>query len=259
MLSVGRKCLKGHRMELYIIELWTLLCWLVPIALELVVRRLIPATVWWHTATLCGSFLLNRLLLSPAHAGYYTCCQRLAAGCRQNIAATCEIADLHTAVPAATLLRGFFREYRHPLQALKRQLRWDAVRLLGYTLAGLPGLLLIAFGGLEQSSLLQALLGGSGLLFGAVGLLLGWILFRRLQAALYCRPSVAYAGLKQTRRMTGALLRRYARCLPLLCVPLSLQRFVLHTEIAMLLKRHPVPARKKAHSQIFHTRVLRET
>lgn len=250
-------------MELYIIELWTLLCWLVPIAAELVVRRFVPVTIGWQAATLCGSFICNRFLLSPAHAGHYACYQKLAASCPSDIAATCEIEDLHTAMPAATLLRCFFREYRHPLQALKRQLGWDATRFLIYVLAGMPGFLLIVLGGVEQSVLLQALLFSSGVLLGAAGVFLAWILLRRLQPALYVRSQAArgifFRAFMQTRRSTGALLWIYIRSLPLLCCPLSLQRFALHTDVILLLRKHPMPKRRKPSSQLFHTRVLRET
>lgn len=257
-------CIKGVRMQLYIMELWILLCWLIPVALELIVRRFVPSTFRWQVITLVSSFLLNRLLLSPAHVGYYACCQKLAAGRHANIAVTCEIYDLRTAAPSKTLLRGFFGVYRHPVQALKRQLRWDAMRLSLYTLAGFPGLLLICLGGQEQNTQMQALIGGSGVLLGAVGLLLAWVLLRRLQTALYRDPfmiavSIWWHAFKQTRGMTGVLLRQYVRSIPLLLVPFSLQRFVLHTQIAVSLKKHPPVEHGKKYSQIFHTRVLRET
>ncbi len=262
MLSAGRECLKGHRMQLYIIELWILLCWLVPIATELLARRFLPTTIWWQGITLCGSFLLNRILLAPAHVGYYVCCKRLAMGYHTEMAATCEIDDLQTAVPFTTILRGFFAEYRHIPQAIKKQLQWDIWRLFCYAVAGFPGILLIALGGLEQQALLQALLCGSGILLGAAGELAAWIFVRRLQVAWYSRPQMIGSwkqAIQQTCKLSGKLLRRYAKALPWILIPFSLQRFVLHVEIAILLRRHPISLQPKNSSQIFHTRVLRET
>ena len=135
-----RILIKGACGQLSVIELWVLLCWMIPIATELLVRRFIslPANgEWW---LLLGGYTFNRLLVAPAHVGYAACCRKLASPALENTAATCEIGDLHRVKADAGLLKVFFSAYAHPVHAFKKQLRWDALRAGGYLAAAVPGI-----------------------------------------------------------------------------------------------------------------------
>ncbi len=266
MLKEGRKALKGHRMELVIIELWLCLCWLVPIAAELTVRRFVPATTLWQTVTLLGSFLLNRLLLAPAHTGYYACCRRLASATAQ-MAATCEIGDLREEWMAPTLLRCFFLDYRHPIKSLKWQLRWDALRFAIYAVLLFPAFLFIAVGAGEESALLQAVCGAGGLLLGFAGLLAAFLIIGRLRPCLYRRPQYGVfwkqvlAALRTSRYRMGEMALMYVKvlCVPPVLCPLLSFRTAFYIEQATLFQT-PIPVKTKKHRlRIFHTRVLHET
>lgn len=272
MLKTGRACLRGHRMEMIVIQLWISLCWLLPVALELTLRRLLPDALLMRreiqAALLGGSFLCNRLLLAPAHSGYYARCHQLALESGENLAATCELVALGPGVPSSTGMRSFFREYRHPLRALKWQLRWDLLRLCGYFAAIFPGLFLFAIGAWDTSQLWQAALGGGGILLAAAGLMLMWWLLRRLTPALYRHPQdmpfyrVLSDSVRRTRRRTGAILAPYGWYFllwPLFCCPFLPWRAAFYTEQAALCQRLRAPERKQKSAHLFHTRVLQKT
>jgi len=266
MLKEGRNAQKGHRMELVIIQLWLCLCWLVPIAAELVVRRLVPATPVWQSVTLFGSFLLNRLLLAPAHTGYYACCRRLASA-TVGTAATCEIENLREELIAPTLLRCFFLDYRHPVKSLKWQLRWDALRFFTYGVLLFPALFFAAVGADEETALMQAICGAGSILFAVIGLLCGWLLFLRLRPILYYRPQHGsffketwQAWGKSRKRLESLTLlsvKRIAFTPAFLC-PLLPFRTAFHVEQAALFMKAASSHTRKRSSGIFHTRVLRD-
>ncbi len=267
MLKEGREALKGHRMEMLIAELWLCLCWLIPIAAELAVRRFVPATTVWQTATLLGSFLLNRLLLAPAHTGYYACCRRLASA-KTQMAVTCEIENLREEMTAPTLLRCFFLDYRHPLQSLKWQLRWDAARFAIYTVMLFPAFLFIAVGAREEAPLMQAVCGAGGVLCGFVGVLVAWLTVCRLRPSLYRRPQYGsffkqmLTAVSTSRYRTGETVWRYIKVLPLLpffwCPFFQLRTAFLAEQATLFIVPQTVKPRKR-HARIFHTRVLRDT
>ena len=268
MLKTGRACLAGHRMELCLIQLWISLCWLIPIAAELAVRRFLPAVYLAQPAVqagiLGGGILLNRLLLSSAHCGYFACCYRLALGRSGNTAVTCEIGDLPDSMPNDSLLRLFWREYRHPIIRLRRQLRWDALRLLAYGTVLFPGFLLIALGAGERTAPGQFFFGVGGLLFCLVSAFGMYCGLRRLLPAVYLPgkyPTLLkaiLAAFKQTRHRKGAVILRAAAALPvsLLSVcPFLLLRAALDIEYTAFFQSLPAPEGKK--TRLFQTRTLR--
>ena len=267
MLKTGRACLAGHRMEIYLIQLLVSLCWLIPIAAELAVRRFLPPAELLKPAVqvglLAGSILLNRLLVAPAHCGYHAACYRLALSGSGSTAATCEIGSLPDGMVNASVLRLFWREYRHPLLRLRRQLRWDAVRLLAYGAAVFPGLLLLAAGGRETEAPGQFFLGVGGLLLCLVGAFWMYCGLRRLVPAVYLPEKYStlrgamVSACRQTRRRKGAVILRAAAMLPvsLLSVcPFVSIRAALDTEYAVFWQGLPSRPDKKASA--FHTRTL---
>lgn len=265
MLKKGRKYIKGHRAELIIMQLFMVVCWLIPIAAELVLQRFVPATAYWQTFLLLGSFLLNRLLLAPARTGYYACCRRLAA-VNGVIAVTSEIEDLREELTAPTLLSCFFLDYRHPLQSVKWQLRYDALRFLLLSVFLFPAFLFIAVGAREETPLLQAVCGGGGVLCGIAGAFCVSLLLLRLRPALYRRPQyggfwkVLYKAMTITRGQLGQLLLLYVKAIPFAVVfwcPLVCFRTVLLTQEAALFAK-PQKTVKRQKQRLFHTRVLRD-
>lgn len=266
MLKVGRKAIKGHRMELLIMELWICLCWLLPIVIELVVCRVVPSAPVWKTAVLLGGYFLNRLLLAPAHTGYYACCRRLASSASKK-AQTCEIEDLREEYLAPTLLRCFFLDYTHPLASLKWQLKWDALRLGSCAVLLFPSFLFIAVGAGEETPLLQAVCGAGGVLFGVAGLLFLWLILCRLRPMLYYRPQYApftkqlLFALSKSRKRLGQATLSYVKAmrLPVVFVPFLSLRAAFFVEQAKLFSAPPIQKTRKQRLRIFHTRVLRET
>ncbi len=272
MLKMGRACVHGHRMEVTVIQLWILLCWLIPVALELTLRRWVLSELLSHrvvqAALLGGSFLLNRLLLAPAHLGYHQRCHQLALQKRADKAATCELPAVTPSGLSDTGMRAFFREYRHPIRAMKWQLRWDALRAGGYFIALIPGLLLLAIGARDTAAVWQATLGGGGFLLMIAGLLLMWWWLRRLTPVLYRRPqdrpfwSAIGDAYRSTRRKTGALIRPfgwYFLLWPLFICPVLPFRAAFYTEQAALCQRWRAPVKVSSRARLFHTRVLNET
>lgn len=265
MFKRGRECIKGHRAEFVIMQLFMLTCWLIPIVLETVLQRFVPATLQWQYILLLGSFLLNRVLLAPAHTGYYACCRRLAAVSTPT-AVTSEIEDLREELTAPTLLSCFFLDYRHPLQSVKWQLRYDAFRFILFSVMLFPALLFIAVGAREESPLLQALCGGGGILCGMVGLLCVGLLLLRLRPMLYRRPQYVsfWKALHKaaiiSRGRLGDMLSLYVKAIPfalLFWCPFVCFRTMLYTEEAVLFAKPPKTVKRKK-PQLFHTRVLRD-
>ena len=82
-------------MEMMCIEACRLLCWLLPIAAELLLRRFLPtgllAETKWQAALLAAGVIANRFLVAAAHGGYYACCYRLAFRETGDTAATREL------------------------------------------------------------------------------------------------------------------------------------------------------------------------
>ncbi len=256
--------LKGVRAQLYIIEFWLWLCWLLPVALEMTARRLLPPNDKWQVVTLVSGFLLNRLLLGAAHEGYYAVCRKLAATRRRRTSDTCEIYNLHTATGRDSMVRTFFAAYRHPLAACKRQLYWDAFRLLVYAAVLLPPLLLVAVGSDQVYTHAQALLAAAGAMFGIVGVFGARWLIRRLRIVfrLLVEPTSecsVWRKLWNVRGRTGEMMHIHARHFLLRLVPLSLEHFKLHADIALAYQKRLHKTKKRGNSQIFHTRVLGET
>ena len=271
MLKIGRACVRGHRMEMTVMRLWIVLCWLIPVALELTLRRWVLGDLLVHSsvqaALLSGSFLLNRLLVAPAYCGYYQRCHQLALQGRVNKAVTREL----TAVPPVSsggVLSAFFREYRHPIRAMKWQLRWDALRLIGYGLALFPGLFLLAVGAKDEQAVWQAAFGGAGVLLMIAGLLFMWCWRRRLIPVLYRRPqekpfwSVMGEAYRSTRRKTGTFIRPYGwyfLLLPLFWCPVLPFHAAFRIEQAAVSQRCRTSALRDTRARLFHTRVLNET
>lgn len=252
-----RILLKGACGQLSVMELWVLLCWMIPIATELLVRRFVPLPVngeWW---LLLGGYTFNRLLVAPAHIGYAACCRKLASPVLENTAATCEIGDLRRVKAEVGLLKVFFSAYAHPVLAFKKQLRWDTLRAVGYLVAAVPGIFLLIAGGVQPNPI-QAAFAGCGILLTIALWLLVWVLFRRLQVSLLLDVGLS-AAWRSTRKKTEVLLQCYTKMLPLLIVPFSLQRFAMHAHMVVLLQKTVEAPKKKRYLQIFHTRVLGET
>ncbi len=265
MLKRGRECIKGHRAELVIIQLFLAVCWLIPIAAELILRRFLPSEMLWQNVLLVGSFVLNRLLLAPAHTGYYACCRRLAV-VTNPIAVTSEIEDLREELTAPTLLACFFLDYRHPIKSLKWQLRYDAFRFVLFSVLLFPALLFLAVGALEESSLLQAVCVGGSVLFAVFGMFCGWLTMLRFRPMLYRRPQYGsfwgqvYKALQISRGRTVPLLSmavKYVSFAPVSLLPFVTLRAAVLVEQAVLFAT-PQRKAKKRRERIFHTRVLRD-
>ncbi len=265
MLKRGSEYIKGHRAELVIIQFFIVACWLIPIAIELLLRRFLPATVRWQSILLVGSFLLNRMLLAPAHTGYYACCRRLAAVTAPT-AMTSEIEDLREELTAPTLLSCFFLDYRHPVKSMKWQLRYDALRFVVFAVFLFPCVFFWAVGAREGTVLLQAVCAGGGLLCGISGAFCACLLLLRLRPMLYRRPQYGsfWAQVAQALRIshgqsTRMLLLR-VKVFPftlLFTLPFSCFRVRLCVEEAVLFAKRPKKV-KKRRERIFHTRVLRD-
>ncbi len=271
MLKIGRACLRGYRMEMVVIQLWITLCWLLPVALELLLRRAMPGVLlqrpWCQVVLLVGSFLLNRLLLAPAHCGYYERCHRLALKREGDLAATCEL-PVEFGTDFGGGMRSFFREYRHPVQALKWQLRWDMLRCLGYFVALFPGLFLVAIGAVDPDAVWQATVGGSGIFLMVAGLMLMWLWLRRLTPVLYRYPQhrpfwkTLADAYRSTRHKTGKLTAAYGwyyLLWPLFCCPVLPLRAAFFVQQASICQRLRVPTKNPIRARLFHTRVLNET
>ncbi len=265
MLKRGKECVKGHRAELMIMQFFVAVCWLIPIAAELLLRRVLPATVRWQNGLLVGSFLLNRLLLAPAYTGYYACCRRLAV-VHSPTAVTCEIEDLREELTAPTLLSCFFLDYRHPLKSLKWQLRYDAFRFVLFSVFLFPAVLFIAVGAKEESALLQAVCCGGSALFALVGAFCAFLIMLRLRPLLYRRPQYGsfwgqvYKSLQLSRGYTAELLYMYVKRFPVtptFMFPFFGLRAAMLVEEAVLFTM-PKRKTKKRRQRIFHTRVLRD-
>lgn len=265
MFKHAKECVKGHRAELVIMQLFMVVCWLIPIALELLLQRFVPLSPQGQTLLLTGSFFLNRLLLAPAKTGYYACCRRLAAVSTPT-AVTSEIEDLRDELTAPTLLSCFFLDYRHPLQSVKWQLRYDAFRFIVFSVCLFPALLFIAVGAREETPLLQAVCGGGGILCGVVGVLCMCLLLLRLRPALYRRPQygsfwkVLYKAMQITRGRLGELLFLYVKAIPFTLIywcPFVCVRTIVCTQEAILFAK-PCKSGKRRKQQLFHTRVLRD-
>ncbi|MBP3381976.1 MAG: hypothetical protein J6L00_04930 [Clostridia bacterium] len=265
MLKQGRECVKNHRAELVIIQLFMVVCWLIPIVAELVAQRFVPTTAQWRTVLLLGSFFLNRLLLAPARTGYYACCRRLAV-VTVPTAVTSEIEDLRDELTAPTLLSCFFLDYRHPWKSLKWQLRYDLLRFVLFSGFVFPAFLFIAVGAREETLLLQAICGGGGILCGLVGILCAYLVLLRLRPALYRRPQyggfwkVLHKARHITRGRVGELLFLYVKSIPFALIfwcPFVCFRTALLTQEAMLFAKPPKTVKRRK-QQEFHTRVLRD-
>lgn len=255
---MNRRMLKGVRAPLCIMELWICLCWLLPIAAELAVRRLMPIWQEWQGVILVSGYALNRLLVAPAHIGRAACCRKISVRFSKPTAHTCEIHDLRDVNIEKTLLKDFFAAYLHPITCFKKQLGWDALRLCMYTPSVFVGTLLAVLGGRAQQFEQQVLLAAGGCLIALAGMLTAWVLLRRLQTALYSGVSW-FEAWKQTRKVTGKIVSAQLRYIPLICLPFSLYRFVAQVSILQILQNKPTISKKHKSSQIFHTRVIRET
>ncbi len=265
MFKRGRECIKGHRAELVIMQLFIAVCWLIPIAVELLLRRFLPATMLWQHLLLVGSFFLNRLLLAPAHTGYYACCRRLAVVTNPT-AVTSEIEDLREELTAPTLLSCFFLDYRHPIKSIKWQLRYDAFRFALFTVCVFPAVLFIAVGAGEETLLLQAVCLGGGILFAVIGAFCAWLIMLRLRPMLYRRPQYGsflgqlYKALQISRGHTVELLSMSIKYIPFALafqLPFVGLRAAILVEEAILFAK-PQRKVKKRRERIFHTRVLRD-
>ena len=265
MLKRGRACIQGHRKELLFIQLFMLLCWLIPIAAELFFRRLLPPTILWRTLLLFCSFLLNRVLLAPAHTGYYACCRRLAAT-GEPTAKTGEIENLRDEMLAPTLPSCFFWDYRHLLKSVKWQLRWDIFRLAVFAVCLFPALLFLAMGAGEEMPLLQAVCLGGGVLCGVVGLFVAFLVLLRVHPVLFLRPQYKPFwqsigdGFKASKGHHSAVLFLLVKHIPftvLFWCPFAFFRVFLLTEQAKIFGTAPY-IRKPKRLRIFHTRVLRD-
>ncbi len=265
MLKRGQNCIQGYRTALVVIQLFRAVCWLIPIALELFLRRILPLTVPWESGLLVGSYLLNRILLAPANTGYYACCRRLAS-ITNAIAATSEIEDLREEMTAPTLLACFFLDYRHPIKSVKWQLRYDAFRFVGFVTFTFPAIVFVAVGARGESPLLQAVCLGGAILCGVVGVFLYYLLLLRLRPMLYRRPQYGsfygqmHKALQLSRKRLSELLCirvKYIAFTPLLSLPFLCFRAAMLTQEASLLskpQKHAVKRKKR----VFHTRVLRD-
>jgi hypothetical protein len=251
MFSTARKYMEGHRLELFFMRLWIKLCWILPVVLELFLRRFLPsqylAQSGGRTVLLAIGFLFNRFLLSSAHCGYFSACYRVA--CR-------------TAPPS--LLRGFFAAYRHPIQAMKWQLKWDVFRLLGFLICGLPGGFLLILGARETSYLSQIWIGGCGACLLLIGSLYFWVLLQRVQLFRYQQyryKSFLYAiydMFVRTRSQVNVLLKPAVFCT--LLFPISfLFRTKSHVFRAIFLHRLPPFKKKVTVYRKIQNRALKKT
>lgn len=267
MLKNGRRCLSGHRMEMVCIRFCLLLCWLLPIAAELLLRRLLPTALLtqtkWQAALLAASVFFNRLLVASAHGGYYACCCRLAFFNTGDIAATRELVVTEDGALSFSLLSVFFRAFLHPLRALRRQLSWDLLRLFLYAVAVFPGLFLLAVGGNAVGVWQQALFAAGGVLFCLLGAVTVFLFLQRFLPAVYLReqyPTIwaaLAAGFSRVRgrraEVWGNALKTLA-VLPLSFVPFLLLRTAADVGCAAFWQRLPGKAAKKR--RFLHTRVL---
>ena len=162
-----------------------------------------------------------------------------------------------------SLLSVFFREFRHPLRALKRQLRWDAFRLFFYALAAFPGLLVLTVGGRAADAWQQALFAAGGGLLFLLGVTVTFLYLRRFLPAVYLweqYPTLFAALCAGTSRVRGRRAATWANALKMLAVlPLSLFPFLLvrtaaDIGCAAFWQRLPGKAAKKR--RFLHTRVL---
>ena len=269
-------------MEMVCIRFCLLLCWLLPIAAELLLRRLLPTALLtqtkWQAALLAASVFSNRLLVAAAHSGYYACCCRLAFFNTGDIAATRELVGTEDGALSFSLLSVFFRAFLHPLRALRRQLSWDLLRLFLYAVAVFPGLFLLAVGGnavgVWQQELKagyvvlydgaqQALFAAGGVLFCLLGAVTVFLFLQRFLPAVYLReqyPTIwaaLAAGFSRVRgrraEVWGNALKTLA-VLPLSFVPFLLLRTAADVGCAAFWQRLPGKAAKKR--RFLHTRVL---
>jgi hypothetical protein len=219
------------------------------------VRRILPYALlslpWVQALLLTGSVLCNRLLLAPAYAGYYTVCYRLVSG-------TC-VTPLFGCVWGA---------YRHPLKAMKWQLKWDAFRVIGCFTCIAPGTFLWIWGMGQTTYLTQVMLQVSGGLFAFAGILLFSALLQRL--CLFRYQQYRYQGFlfalwdvfRRSKGNTNRLLRCvgwYVRWFPLCLCPFCLAGPMLHLSRAKILYGLPSLQPKVMRSRKTDTRVLWKT
>lgn len=254
-------------MEMMCIEACRLLCWLLPIAAELLLRRFLPmgllAETKWQAALLAAGVIANRFLVAAAHGGYYACCYRLAFRETGDTAATRELVGVRDGVLSPSLLSVFFREFRHPLRALKRQLRWDAFRLFFYALAAFPGLLVLAVGGRAADTWQQALFAAGGGLLFLLGVTVTFLYLRRFLPAVYLweqYPTLFAALCAGMSRVRGRRAAAWANALKMLALlPLSLFPFLLvrtAADIQCAVFWQRLPGKVPKNRRFLHTRVL---
>lgn len=264
MYKVGKFLLRGHRREMYFLQLWMLLCWLIPVAVELLAYRYVLPLVTWQYTDVCifiGSILLNRLLLAPAYCGYHTCCQQLACAAHTSTAVTCELVGNWQG--GGTLLRTFFSSYRHPLKLLRRQLYWDIFRLCVCGIGAFGGICLLIYGGGITEPLIQFFCGMGGVFLAVLGTLSAAIFCRMFVPAVYlpyayrgifsamwhtCRRVWRYRFLCLKYQVVAVLLYPVWRC------PLTLWGTAFDVGYALLWQSLPAPQSKMCAK--FHTRVL---
>ncbi len=244
---------KAHRMEICVMQLWTYLCWLLPIAVEFLVRRFVLLTPTMQTALLCGSLLFNRVLVSCAHAGYYAAAKRAATLTASPSQNTCVMENLHIVWEGRTLLQCFFGVYRHPLTHIKSQLRWDVWRFVLYAAALFPALFIVAWGAREETAVVKVLLLGIGILLAVLGVLVVWIVVRRLETAVVGGFPIS-SGFYLSKGWSGQLLHLHFGSFWLAGVPFSVTRFAVCVEIIRRVRRHATMPTKK-HVWAIHTRV----
>lgn len=215
-------------------------------------RRFIPREFlshsWAQALLLTGSVLCNRFLLAPAYTGYYTVCYRLVSG-------TCITPLFHCVLGA----------YRHPLKAMKWQLKWDAFRLIGYFTCIAPGVFLWMWGMGQTGYFTQVTLQISGGLFAFVGALLFFALQQRL--CLFRYQQYRYQGFvsavwdvfRRSKGNSNALLKcvcRYIKWLPFCFCPFFLAQPLLHLSRAKILYALPSLQPKVIRNRKTDTRVL---
>ncbi len=253
-MAGGCAIAKEHRMEICVMQLWTCVCWLLPMATELLVRRFVSLTPIMQAVLLCGSFLLNRLLVSCAHAGYCAAAKRVATLMAVPSENTCVMENLHIVWEGKTLLQCFFGAYRHPLVHIKSQLRWDACRFGLYAAALFPALFILACGAREASAIVGSLLFGISTLLTVLGALSVWIVIRRLETALWIGLPVL-SGFHLTKGWSGQLLHLHFRSFLTAWLPFSVSRFALYTVIIQRTRHRVVTAPTKKSAWAIHTRI----
>lgn len=243
-------------MEVCLMQLWICGCWLLPIAAELALRRWVPLLAEWQVAYLYIHYFCNRLLLAPAYSGYYAACRQLAAARAKSASCAYAPHNLHTLWTDTTLLQRFFSAYRHPVLALKKQLQWDAVRVLTYAACLFPALVLLAFGGREQNGVGQMLCTVSGILFGLCGVCAAWVTVQRMWLARICdKPLLSGFRLTRGKGRCNAWLSVCARATLFAWLPFSDKKILLYAGGIGRTYLKSDSRAKKPRRIAFHTRI----